>query len=204
MTEKNQSAEKTCPATVTQAPDGTFSPRPLSRKQVKQDIKKLNLLDDGLFSYSMKGNLEGMTRILQIILDEPDLKLEKTETQETIPGVVGRGVQLDATASDITGRIFNIEVQLDRRGAVVERAAFNGSMIGAFATRPGAEWHEIPQVEVIFVVVADMTDTFGRTCRSSTWTPWPERRARWSRRGCTWFTPTRGRNSVIRQLRAAD
>ncbi|MBQ9578379.1 MAG: PD-(D/E)XK nuclease family transposase, partial [Ottowia sp.] len=56
---------------------------------------------------------------------------------------------------DADGQKFNIEVQLDPRGASEKRARYYASLIDSKALQPGQGFGELPEVWVIFITEGD-------------------------------------------------
>lgn len=49
--------------------------------------------------------------MLRIVLDKPDIKVEKIQTQYSMKNIKGRSLRLDIYATDSKDRKFNIEIQ---------------------------------------------------------------------------------------------
>lgn len=131
-------------------------PSRLTDEQVAKDIDRLTLFQDGFLQYCLQNDIKAVQRIFSVILGEPDLKLESLVTEKAFPGVVSRGVRLDAFAKDDHGRFLNLEVQRDRRGATIRRAELNFAAILSAATMPGTPAIQTPDVGVVFATVADV------------------------------------------------
>ena len=55
-------------------------------------IKKFRLIDDTFFNFCFDDNPEDVQYILRIILEKPDLKVLKVQTQKSVENVYGRSV----------------------------------------------------------------------------------------------------------------
>ena len=73
-----------------------------------------------------------------------------------LPKPGSRAAALDVLATDADGQKFNIEAQLDPRGASEKRARFYASLIDSKALQPGQEFGELPEVWVIFITESDV------------------------------------------------
>ena len=124
-------------------------------QRYKGCIERLCLMDDTFFNVCMDGYLAGMACILRIILALPELIVERVTVQKTADSLYGRGVRFDAFAR-ADGRLMNIEVQRDDRGAVPERARFNSSMMDARELQKGEEVKRLPETYVIFITEKDV------------------------------------------------
>ena len=125
------------------------------RERDMERIRRLCLMDDVFFNVCMDGYIEGMACILRVILEMPDLVVERVTTQKTAGSLRGRGVRFDAFAR-AGKRLMNIEVQRDDRGAAPERARFNSSMMDARELQKGEEVTELPETYVIFITEKDV------------------------------------------------
>ena len=125
------------------------------RERDMERIRRLCLMDDVFFNVCMDGYIEGMACILRVILEMPDLIVERVTTQKTAGSLRGRGVRFDAFAR-AGKRLMNIEVQRDDRGAAPERARFNSSMMDARELQKGEEVTELPETYVIFITEKDV------------------------------------------------
>ena len=74
-------------------------------------LKKFRLIDDTFFSAFFDDNAEDVQYILRIILDKPDLKVLKVQTQKSVENIYGRSVRFDVFATDDNDKLYNIEVQ---------------------------------------------------------------------------------------------
>ena len=61
-------------------------------------LRNFRLLDDTFFSQCFDGSNECMELILRIILDIPDLKVLKTNTQKNVKNLMLHEARLDASA----------------------------------------------------------------------------------------------------------
>lgn len=52
---------------------------------------------------------------------------------------------------DLTGRVYNIEIQRSDSGADVKRARYNSSLIDANVTEPGESYEKLNETYVIFI-----------------------------------------------------
>lgn len=119
-------------------------------------LKALRLIDDVLFSACFDDNPEDMQYILRIILDKPDLKVLKVQTQKSVENLYGRSVRFDVFATDDIGKLYNIEVQRADSGASPARARYNSSMLDYHELQKSRDFKELPQSFVIFITENDV------------------------------------------------
>ena len=121
-----------------------------------ETIKKFRLIDDTFFSACFDNNEEDVEYILRIILDKPNLKVLKVQTQKSVENMYGRSVRFDVFATDDTGKLYNIEVQRADAGAVPTRARYNSSMLDYHKLKKKAKYNELPETFVIFITEHDV------------------------------------------------
>lgn len=119
-------------------------------------VKALRLIDDVLFSACFDDNPEDVQYILRIILDKPDLKVLKVQTQKSVENLYGRSVRFDVFASDDSGKLYNIEVQRADSGAIPARARYNSSMLDYHELQKSRDFKELPESFVIFITESDV------------------------------------------------
>ena len=100
------------------------------------------LMDDKFMSAVFKDFPEGVELVLRIILEIPDLTVEKADTQLTLTNLLGRTVRIDVFATDSKGVRYNIEIQKASKGTGFKRARYHSSMLDSndpaiFQSGPG-------------------------------------------------------------------
>lgn len=121
-----------------------------------ETIKKFRLIDDTFFSACFDNNEEDVEYILRIILDKPNLKVLKVQTQKSVENMYGRSVRFDVFATDDSGKLYNIEVQRTDAGAVPTRARYNSVMLDYHKLKKKAKFNELPETFVIFITEHDV------------------------------------------------
>ena len=121
-----------------------------------ETIKKFRLIDDTFFSACFDNNEEDVEYILRIILEKPNLKVLKVQTQKSVENMYGRSVRFDVFATDDTGKLYNIEVQRADSGAVPARARYNSVMLDYHRLKKKAKFNELPETFVIFITEHDV------------------------------------------------
>ena len=124
-------------------------------KKDLERLARLRLLDDD-FMTKVFEDKECAEILLQIILERKDLKVLRVQVKYTVKNLQGRSVRLDILAVDETGKIYDIEVQRDDKGAGTKRARYNSSMLDANITEPGEEFEKLPETYVIFITENDV------------------------------------------------
>ena len=122
----------------------------MSKQKYFDVLQKLRLIDDILFSACFDDNPDGVQYILRIILDKPDLKVLKVQTQKNVENLYGRSVRFDV------GKLYNIEVQRADSGASPARARYNSSMLDYHELQKSSDFKELPESFVIFITENDV------------------------------------------------
>lgn len=121
-----------------------------------QRIRGFRLLDDDFMTKCFEENIEATELVLRIVLDKPDIKVEKIQTQYSMKNIKGRSLRLDIYATDSKGRKFNIEIQRADRGAGAKRARYNSSLIDSNILPAGLEVENLAETFVIFITENDV------------------------------------------------
>ena len=119
-------------------------------------IDALRLMDDTFMSKVFDGQKDAAALLLQIILDDPEIKVISVRTQVEIKNLQGRSVRLDIRAKDSHGRILVIEIQRADPGASRKRARNISSMLDANALNPQDAVENLPETYVIFITENDV------------------------------------------------
>ena len=128
----------------------------MTEQKYLEAIKKFRLIDDTFFSVCFDNNATDVQYILRIILEKPDLKVLKVQTQKSIENMYGRSVRFDVFATDEAGKLYNIEVQRTDAGAIPTRARYNSSMLDYHELKKKAKFNELPETFVIFITEHDV------------------------------------------------
>lgn len=129
--------------------------REARRRRYRAAIEAFCLLDDAFMTAVFQDNLECVNLVIQIILDNPELRAESVITQDTMKNLQGHSVRLDIHAF-ADGREFNIEIQRAGSGASERRARYNSSIMDANALAEGKSYEHLPESYVIFITETDV------------------------------------------------
>ncbi len=128
---------------------------------------RVNLMDDQFF-HKVAEDLEVCEELLQILLNQPDLKVVENQTQRYLRNLGARSVILDVLCQDKTGAYFNIEVQKhDKHSAELrpdeyqKRVRCNLANIDTVFTEKGVEFRNLPDIYAIFL---SEHDPFEQSC----------------------------------------
>ena len=119
-------------------------------------IKSFRLMDDVFMTKCFEGDLECTGLVLRIVMERPDLKVERVTVQSVYKNLQGRSLTLDIEATDSTGQRFDIEVQRADSGASPRRARYHASVMDANTLRPQEDFEALPELYIIFITEHDV------------------------------------------------
>jgi len=125
------------------------------RMRYQEVIQSFTLLDDVFMTAVFQDSLPCVDLVLQIILDQPNLRAERVITQDTVKNLRGHDVRLDVHAF-ADGREFNIEIQRAKSGADPRRARHHSRIMDANALPAGVDYEKLPESYVIFITETDV------------------------------------------------
>lgn len=118
-------------------------------------IQRYNIYDDVFMNSIFMKNTPAVELVIRTILDKSDLKVKCFELQHNITNLYGHSVRLDVLATDIFGRLYNIEVQQDDRGASPRRLRYYSSLLDAGFLKKGTDYDLLPEKYIIFITAED-------------------------------------------------
>ncbi len=117
-------------------------------------IRRMCLFDDDFMS-AVFSNIKCAEYLVRVLLGRDDLSVIDSVPQYEIKNIYGRSVVLDIYAKDSTGKLYDIEVQRDVRGASPRRARYNSSLMDAHNINAGDDCELLPETYVIFITEKD-------------------------------------------------
>ena len=122
-----------------------------------QLIREATLFDDWFFRRFIKDYPKGAELIIRICLGRNDLHVLELRVQEPFDSenAAAKDGVLDAWAKDDAGKIYNIEVQYDSRGASPKRAFHYLNLMTEYALPKGMDYDSRPDCYVIFITKTD-------------------------------------------------
>ncbi len=78
-------------------------------QQMLQRIRGFRLLDDDFMTKCFEENIEATELVLRIVLNKPDIKVIKVQTQYSMKNIKGRSLRLDIYATDSEDKKYNID-----------------------------------------------------------------------------------------------
>ena len=130
----------------------------LTEQAIPPDYQ-FNLSDFALFLSVMKDKA-AYENMLQIILDEPDLRLEEVKAEQVVLNQSGkRAIRLDAWARDVQDRQFNTEMQNDSKSDNLrKRSRFYQGLLDTPILKSGknTKYRHLPSTIIIFITQEDI------------------------------------------------
>ena len=121
-----------------------------NKAKIREDAMSLNPIDDALFQ-KMAEDIGFCLVILQVILNDKDLKVLDNVPQFVAKNLQGRSCTLDVKCLLGDGRIVNIEVQKADDDDHQRRVRYNGALLTTNVTDPGDKFKDVPDVIVVFI-----------------------------------------------------
>lgn len=124
-------------------------------KEYRQKLQQMRLIDD-TFMTEVFADKDCAELLLRVILDRDDIFVKEVITQETIQNFVGHSVRLDIRIEDAVGKLYNVEIQRSKEGAVPQRARYNSGALNAISLPKSADYREMLETYVIFITELDI------------------------------------------------
>ena len=78
--------------------------------EILEIIQQLRLMDDYFMQVCLQNSVECTELILRIILDKPDLKVQRVTAQKALANLYGHDARLDVFALDSENQPYDIEI----------------------------------------------------------------------------------------------
>ncbi len=125
-------------------------------KKYGSEIHKMTLMDNVFLAGYFQDNLQGVSFVLQKLLNKDDVRATRVVTEHFIKNLQGRDVRFDIFAVDEVGKQYNIEIQRADSGAVPKRARYHSSMMDCAMLKPKDEFGDLVETVVIFITERDV------------------------------------------------
>ncbi len=128
----------------------------MDRKRIEKAVDQMTLMDDDFMCQVFDENYPCVELVLSIILGQPGIKVSRITVQHEYRNLKKHSVRLDITATDSTGRVFDVEVQRDDDGADIRRARYNSSMLDTRLLEKSQPYSSLVDTYVIFITEHDV------------------------------------------------
>ena len=126
------------------------------KELLRSEIQKLCLMDDMLMKKAFDGCNECSQVLLQVILNNATLMVEKTKTQHLFNSIDGHSVILDIYAVDTDGKHYDVEIQKAKKGSSVKRARYYSAMLDSNILPKGSDYEKLGETYIIFITEQDV------------------------------------------------
>lgn len=130
----------------------------IGRKQ-EEDIKRIQgfrLIDDDFMTVCFEEEPKCIALVLQIILNQPELRIQNVRTQVFVGNLLKRSVRLDVLATDPIGVQYNCEIQRSDLGAGRKRARYHASVMDVNLLKKSERFDKLSETYVVFITEHDV------------------------------------------------
>ena len=124
-------------------------------ERYKGILEELTVMND-VFMRNVFKKQECTEYVLQIIMNQKDLKVTEQVLQKDYKNLQGRSAVLDCVARDADGRQMNVEIQQENEGASPKRARYHSGLMDMNTLNPGQDFNALPESYVIFITRDDV------------------------------------------------
>ena len=122
-------------------------------KETRETAENLRIIDDAFFRLLAEKE-DVCQEILQTILDDPELRVLRPESQVTETSL-HREIIMDALCVTQGNRLCNIEMQKGNNYEDVKRTRFHASLVTSNHTPKGTNFSDVPNVTIVYVTEYD-------------------------------------------------
>ena len=126
-----------------------------NKAKIREDAMSLNPIDDALFC-KMAEDIRFCQEILQVILEDENLKVLNHAPQFTAKNMQGRSCILDLKCKLGDGRLVDVEVQKANDDNHQKRMLYNAALMITNTVNPSEKFDNVPDVIVIFISTFDV------------------------------------------------
>lgn len=130
-------------------------PRSFMTEENLNCIRKLRLIDDDFMCICFS-DAKCVEYVLRVIMNKPDLTVNKVHVQHEIKKLKARSVCLDIYATDKNGKRYNIEIQRDDGGAIAKRARYHAAMMDYTGLKKKEKFEKLRETYIIFITENDI------------------------------------------------
>lgn len=124
-------------------------------ERYKGILKNLTIMSD-MFMRNVFKNHECTEYVLQVIMEDTELRVIDQVLQKDYKNLQGRSAILDCVVRDADGKQINVEIQQENEGASPKRARYHTGLMDMNTINPGQDFNELPESYVIFITRNDI------------------------------------------------
>lgn len=125
-------------------------------EEIREQLSEFTLFDDDFMREFFQDNIECVELVVQIILENPKLKVKSVDIQHDIKNYGHRDVTFDIVAVDEENKIYDIEIQRSNHGAIPKRARFHSSILDSKSLEAKEDFSKLPETYIIFITENDV------------------------------------------------
>ncbi len=127
-------------------------------KTLQEVIEQLTGIDD-IFFFKLAEDKGFCEELLQVILENKELKIVEHKPQAVLRNIKGRSVTLDLKCIDEKGIIFGVEIQKHDNDNHQKRVRYNMANLDTAASEKGIKFDELKDIYEIYI---SRFDVFGK------------------------------------------
>lgn len=127
----------------------------IRKETLLKKIQTMNLFHNTFISVVFKDK-GACLHLIQVLMNNPTLKILQFRSQNIIPQLISHGAQLDVLAEDEDGKIYEIEIQRLEEPAPARRIRFYSSVIDSELLRKGVNYNQLPEVYLFYITQKDI------------------------------------------------
>lgn len=125
-------------------------------EEIRMQLAEFTLFDDDFMREFFQDNIECVELVVQVILENPKLKVKSVDIQHDIKNYGHRDVTFDIVAVDEDNKIYDIEIQRSNHGAIPKRARFHSSILDVKSLDAKDDFSKLPETYIIFITENDV------------------------------------------------
>ena len=132
--------------------------RELIDREYQEMIDNACLMQDTFFRKCIKDRPEVIRLMLRLILDDPDLEIDSFKTQDDMPNMPYRSIEIDVFAANAkNGTRYNIEIQKGSSDNIPKRARYHSAILDTHGgLMRGKAFDDLIDSIVIFICSDDI------------------------------------------------
>ena len=117
---------------------------------------ELEFTDDFMFCKIMESRPDICRDVIELIVGIKVDRIERINSQMVLGTTnESHGIRLDVRVRDISGRIYNVEMQTQDKGDIPQRSRYYQGTMDVTYLRPGMQYSDLPDTYVVFICLFD-------------------------------------------------
>ena len=127
----------------------------LVKQTLQEIVDQLTGMDD-IFFYKLAKDEGFREELLQVVLENKNLKIVEYAVQDSIRNIKGRSVILDLKCVNEDGDVINVEIQKEDKDDHQKRVRYNAANIDTSESEKGVRFEELKDIYIIYISRFDM------------------------------------------------